>query len=166
MKSIFTATALFVFFCIPSSAIAQRGGGQRGGGQRGGGQGGGRRPPPSGMQAMPQTAQNQVGFDQSTRQPFGNQNQNQSMPTAQQLAQMMLARFDQDGSGELSQAELQSGLAALQQMMMRNGQGNGGQAAQQAGAANGRQQQNAQFGQAAGNRRQNARGQNAFQRGR
>ena len=34
------------------------------------------------------------------------------------MAQMLITRFDADGSGELSQGELQNGLAALRQVFM------------------------------------------------
>jgi len=101
-----------------------------------------------------QTMGNQAG---------ANQNGNQNMPSVDQLAQMMLANFDADGSGELNQAELQSGLTALRQMMLRRMRGGNGMGQQEngvgqqaGGAANQRNamagRQNQRFDQAQGNR--------------
>ncbi|TWU03411.1 hypothetical protein [Neorhodopirellula pilleata] len=59
------------------------------------------------------------------------------MPSIQQLAQMMIANFDADGSGGLEQAELQNGLTALRQMMQNRNGGNQGQAGDAANAQNG-----------------------------
>ena len=50
----------------------------------------------------------------------------QNMPSVDQLAQMMLASFDADGSGALDQAELKNALTGLRAMMMQN-RGQGGQ---------------------------------------
>ncbi len=50
----------------------------------------------------------------------GNQMQQQNMPTIEQLAQAMLTQYDADGNSALDQAELQSALAGLRQMMLQN----------------------------------------------
>ncbi|GAB5405637.1 MAG: hypothetical protein Aurels2KO_38680 [Aureliella sp.] len=49
----------------------------------------------------------------------GGQQANQR-PSADQLAQMLLANFDADGSGTLDQQELQSALMAMMQQMQQN----------------------------------------------
>lgn len=55
----------------------------------------------------------------------------------QQLAQMMIANFDADGSGGLEQAERQNGLTALRQMMQNRYGMNHVQAGDAANAQNG-----------------------------
>lgn len=133
MKNPLSVFGIVVVLCFVSNAHAQRPGGGRGvGGPPGGG------PPQRGL--------NQENFNNTLEQtPFGNQatvNQNseQDIPTIQQLAQMMIANFDADGSGELGQAELQSALAALRQMMQNRTTAQNQTNLQQSGITN---QQNA-----------------------
>lgn len=100
-----------------------------------GGRGGGPPRPPAGQ---PNFNGNGQAQQQPGGQGAGNRNVgkgNQSMPTVAQLAQMMIARFDADGSGELNRAELQNALTALRGMMQQQGaQNQAGQ--QQNGFAN------------------------------
>lgn len=92
------------------------------------------------------------------------------MPSIQQLAQMMIANFDAEGSGELSQAELQSALAALRQRMQNRGDGQDQAGQQQNGFANQQNalhdRQNLQANQGLGNRPRPAPGLAGFRRGR
>lgn len=87
---------------------------------------------------------NQFGANQNN----AGQNNGRNMPSIAQLAQMMIANFDADGSGGLAAGELQNALTALRQMMQNQNQGQM-QAGAQDVAAN--QQNNFQqrgFGQA------------------
>ena len=117
MKSLFSAFVFASIVCLVSIAEAQWGG------------------PPGA---------NQQNFNNNQNQRVRNQvANNQNMPTIQELAQLMIINFDADGSGELGQAELQSALDALKQMM-QNQAGNQNQLVgqnQQNGLVN---QQNAQ----------------------
>lgn len=145
MKFTFPIVTLIAFLLFTLTAHAQRpGGGRRGAGGGFGRQGG----PPAGINQDNANLQNQAfgnrfGNQNAANQSFGNQNAadqnraNQKMPTIEQLAQMMIANFDADGSGGLEQAELQNGLTALRQMMQnQNGmnQGHAGDAANEQNA--------------------------------
>lgn len=161
-----TTVCIAMLFC--QDALAQRGGG---GGPRGGG----------GRQGGPQRGLNQGEFNTANQRAFGNQaanqfndrgnlnnanqignqNANQNMPSPNELAGMMIANFDADGSGELGLAELQSALTALRERMQnpRGGRQQNGLANQQNVQANANQFKNQNqraargVNQAAANRR-------------
>ncbi len=108
--------------------------------------------------------------DAQRLQAATNQNGNQNMPSVGQLAQMMITNFDADSSGELSQTELQSSLAALRQMMRQRAGGQNQAGQQQNGFANQQNalqgRQNLQADQGQGNRPPPPPGQAGFRPGR
>ncbi len=113
-----SAGLLATLCLVPTSAQPpqQRQGGPRGGG--GGGQqgmnqrGNQNRAADAGNQALLQNGMNQNAMNQ------GGQQQDRR-PSAEQVAQMMLANYDADGSGALDQQELQSALTAMMQQMQQ-----------------------------------------------
>ena len=153
LTSTLPTVAIFcLILCFVSTAEAQRQAGQRGPGD-------GPRGPQRGMN--PDQQQGNRGPQQGN-QAEGNQNGNRNMPTIQQLATMMITNFDADGSGELSQSELQNALTALREKMQNQGNQNQGnpnrgngpnQAGQpQNGGANKQGRQNGQAARGQGNR--------------
>lgn len=102
-----------------------------------------RAPRGNGQGVANQGVANQGFANQGFANQAGMQNGQNQMGGVQQLAQMMLRRFDTDGSGELSLSELTAGLTAFGQQMQMQQQGNGqGQMQMQM-----RRQQNRQAGQ-------------------
>jgi hypothetical protein len=67
------------------------------------------------------------------KQATGNQNGRQDMPSVEQLAQMMLGRFDADSNNALDLAELQNALTALRRLLEQGGQQDGRQRPQRDG---------------------------------
>ncbi|MEO1616065.1 MAG: hypothetical protein AAFV88_09465 [Planctomycetota bacterium] len=124
MRNLGTLLAVICSVALLScpSVTAQRPG-QRPGpprGEAGGRQGQGRQGNQNAMQQNVQGFGNQ-NLNANGQQGIGNQQQGQNGPSVQQMAQMLLANFDADGSGELNQVELQNGLMALRQRMQNRG---------------------------------------------
>ena len=104
------ACVAVVCLSIGVSIAAARGPNKQGGQQRGGG----------GPMGNLQAGGAANGNAQRGGGMHGNQMQQQNMPTIEQLAQAMLTQYDADGNSALDQAELQSALTGLRQMMMQN----------------------------------------------
>ncbi|QDU76023.1 hypothetical protein Pan97_30680 [Bremerella volcania] len=121
-RSVVTCLTIVCLALFVSFAVA-RGPKNQGAQQRGAG--GANNANPQAAGAANGNAQRGNGMDQ-------NRMQQQNMPTIEQLAQALLAQYDADGSNALDQAELQTALAGLRQMMMQNQAAAGGQ--QQMGA--------------------------------
>lgn len=112
------ASLAIASLCI-SIAIARGPGGRQGGPQ--GGPGGG----PAAMNGQGGNGMGAMNGMGQCMMGGGNMADRQNMPTIQQLAQTMLTTYDADGNKALDQAELQTALAGLRQMMMQNAMGNG-----------------------------------------
>lgn len=117
LRSLIAGLAIVCLSVCVSVAVAR--GPNKGAGQQRGGNNG--MPPMAGAANANGQAGNAMG---------GNMMGQQNMPTVEQLAQALLAKFDADGSNALDQAELQAALEGLRQMMMM----------QKQAAANGQQQ--------------------------
>lgn len=115
-RSIVTCLAVVCLSLVVSIAVA-RGPNRQGGPQRGAG---------GANNANPQAAGAANGNAQRGNGMGQNMQQQQDMPTIEQLAQALLTQFDADGSNALDQAELQAALAGLRQMMMQNQAAAGG----------------------------------------
>lgn len=134
-------SALALIALVTPVAFAQgqgRGGPGRGGPGGKGGPGGMGQGGAGGLNAGGEQGQQACAMPE---EGAGNSQSNNGMPSVQQLAQMLMANADADGSGSLDISELQTALTGLRNMMMQSQmQQNRQGGRQQAGMQRGGQQ--------------------------
>ena len=112
--------SLVILALLSPLALAQGRGGQGRGGPGRGGPGGMAQQGAGGLNAGGINAAGEQG-DQACMMPGGgNMQSNSGMPTVEQLAQVLMANADADGSGSLDITELQTALTGLRNMMMQS----------------------------------------------